>query len=146
MAKAAKKVLKIKSLKPEIEELKKSNEVVVPDFPTPRKEYTTRGVIFNWLLFIAIVSAIYFGIRCINFSFPTLKGWQAVLFGFSAAFVWVNRLGWLHHTKPFNCLPCMSGWATLILAFMFHVEAWYMYVFVGVVVGSIFNGIKMRWL
>lgn len=111
-----------------------------------RTVYTAKGVIFNWLLFTAFCVGGYFGWRYIEFSFPTLKGWQVVLFGFSAAFVWVDSLRWLRHTKPFNCLPCMSGWATLILAFIFHVEAWYMYVFVGVVVGAVFNGIKMKYL
>jgi hypothetical protein len=74
-----------------------------------------------------------------------MTGIQAIVFGFSCAFTWVEVLR-LGSRKPFNCLKCMCGWFTLIIAGVCHVEYWPFYLPVGVTVGAVFSAIKMRWL
>lgn len=50
--------------------------------------------------------------------------------------------------KPFNCLKCMTGWYALALACFVYGYGWrgIIYLPLGVFVGAIFSGIKMRWL
>lgn len=74
-----------------------------------------------------------------------MTGIQAIVFGFACAFVWVEVLKLGRH-KPFNCLHCMTGWCTLLIAWLGHVGYWPFYLFVGVTVGAVFSAIKMRWL
>lgn len=104
---------------------------------------------FNWWFFIMIVAFCYCAYRYFRLpSLPergTMTGLQVIVFALSFGFTWVEILKW-GVVKPFNCLKCMTGWVALILAFTFHVEFWYMYLFVGLFVGAMFEGIKMRWL
>jgi len=74
-----------------------------------------------------------------------MTGIQAIVFGFACAFTWVEVLH-LGSRKPFSCLKCMCGWFTLIIAGVWHVEYWSLYLPVGVTVGAVFNAIKFRWL
>lgn len=112
-------------------------------------------VLINWLLFLSFVGAVvvliwhrqYIG----NYlpSLPergTMTGSQVIAFSLSFAFMWVEVLKWWKHIRPFNCLKCMTGWTAVILAFTFHVEFWYMYLPLGLFVGAMFEGIKMRYL
>jgi hypothetical protein len=105
---------------------------------------------FNWWFFIMIVAFCYCAYRWVRLpSIPergTMSGIQVIIFALSFAFIWVEVLKWWKHVKPFNCLKCMTGWTALMFAFTFHVEFWYMYLFVGLFVGAVFEGIKMRWL
>lgn len=109
-------------------------------------------IIINWLLFLFLVGAvIHLGWHRQWFidHLPergTMTGSQVIIFALSFAFMWVEVLKWWKHIRPFNCLKCMMGWTSLILAFIFHVEFWYMYLPVGVFVGAVFSSIKMRWL
>lgn len=108
-------------------------------------------VFFNWVLFLAIIVAIWATVKywhVVDQHLPTLKpmtGLQVVVFALALAFAWVEVLKW-GVTKPFNCIKCLTGWFAFILAILFHVEYWYMYLPLGLLVGSVFEGIKMRWL
>jgi hypothetical protein len=112
-------------------------------------------IIINWCLFVLIGLGIFNAIRFRHYlsqylpSLPergTMTGLQVIIFALSFAFMWVEVLKWWKHVKPFNCLKCMAGWSAVILAFTFHVEFWYMYLFVGLFVGALFTAIKLRWL
>lgn len=112
-------------------------------------------IIINWLLFLGFIGAIVtlFVMQWERpllsdylAALPTMTGPQAIIFALSFAFMWVEVLKWGKLVKPFNCLKCMTAWAAVILAFMFHVEFWPLYLPVGVFVGAMFEGIKMRWL
>lgn len=112
-------------------------------------------IFINWLLFLLFVGAVVVLIwhrHWIGQRLPslpergTMTGLQVIVFSLAFAFTWVEVLGWWKRIKPFKCLKCMTGWLALILAFTFHVEFWYMYLFVGLFVGAVFEGIKMRWL
>ena len=104
---------------------------------------------FNWWFFIMIIAFCYCAYKYSHLiPLPergTMTGLQVVVFALAIAFTWVEVLKW-GSVKPFNCLKCMTGWAALILAFTFHVEFWYMYLPVGLFVGAMFEGIKMRYL
>lgn len=106
----------------------------------------------NWLFFLIIGCLIGNAIWhhqwvCQHLpTLPTMTGYQAMIFGFACAFTWAEVLKWWPNIKPFNCLKCMCGWLTLIIAFMFHVELWPFYLPVGLTVGAVFEGAKMRWL
>lgn len=108
-------------------------------------------ILMNWLLFLLIVGGIVALIwhrHWIGQHLPergTMTGLQVVVFALAIAFTWVEVLKW-GSTKPFNCLKCLTGWVALILAFTFHVEFWWAYLFVGLFVGAVFGAIKMRWL
>lgn len=73
-----------------------------------------------------------------------MSGYLVIVFGLSLAFTWVEVLRW-GYKKPFNCMKCMSGWISLILAYSFHTPYWYFYVFVGLFVGAIFTMIKNKF-
>ena len=111
----------------------------------------TIKIIFNWLIFLAIIAGI-----CALFHYwhpiamhlpvlPTMTGLQVLFFGLAIAFTWVEVLKW-GKRKPFNCLKCMTGWVSLILAFSFHVELWPLYLPAGLFVGAVFSAIQMRYL
>ncbi len=111
-------------------------------------------IIINWVLFLSFVGAVIVLIwhrhELGNYlpSLPergTMTGLQVIVFALSFAFMWVEVLKW-GSVRPFNCIKCLTGWVAVILAFTFHVEFWYMYMPVGLFVGAVFGGIKMRWL
>lgn len=111
-------------------------------------------IIINWLLFLSFIAAVvvlFWHRQYIGEYLPslpergTMTGLQVVLFALAIAFTWVEVLKW-GHVKPFNCLKCMTGWAAIILAFTFRVEFWPLYLPLGLFVGAMFEGIKMRWL
>lgn len=111
----------------------------------------TTKIVFNWLIFIAFLAGVYFASGYLNFlvnwwrSLPVLSGIYSLIFGLSIAFFWVEVKRW-GHVKPFNCLKCLTGWFTFIIAFTFHTPFAFMYLFVGVFVGSLFEAIKLRYL
>lgn len=75
----------------------------------------------------------------------TMTGLQVIVFSLACAFVWVEVLRW-GHVKPFNCLPCMTGWFSLIFSFSHHVEFWPLYLPLGLATGAMFEAVRMRWL
>lgn len=112
-------------------------------------------IIGSWLLFIAIIAGIFFTIEYLNTKvvyLPELHyggqmpGYLVIVFAFSLAFVWVEVLRWWKRIKPFNCLTCMCGWLSLLIAFVFHTPYWFFYLAVGATVGAIFSAFKNRWL
>ena len=74
-----------------------------------------------------------------------MNGLQVILFSLSLAFFWVEILKW-GSVKPFNCLKCMTGWVSFIMAWSFGVEYFLLYLPLGVFIGALFTAIKMRWL
>lgn len=112
-------------------------------------------IIINWFLFLSFVGAIV-ALFVVQWerpllsdhmaTLPTMTGPQVIVFALSFAFLWVEVLKWWRRIRPFNCFKCMCGWSAVILAFTFHVEFWYMYLTLGLFVGAMFEGIKMRWL
>lgn len=54
----------------------------------------------------------------------------------------------LTNRKPFNCMMCMTGWCSMLLAVWQGVYWPYMLLLgvAGVFVGAMFGAIKMRWL
>lgn len=110
-------------------------------------------IIGNWLIFLLIIGC-FVELFKIQWrrpllsdhlrAMPTMTGLQVVIFSMAISFAWTELK--LARHKPLNCLKCMTGWVALMLAFTFHVQFWYMYLPVGVFVGAVFEGIKMRWL
>lgn len=74
-----------------------------------------------------------------------MTGLQVLFFGMAIAFTWVEVLNPFKF-KPFNCLKCITGWVSGGLAYMFHVEAWPLYLPAGLFVGAVFSAIQMRYL
>lgn len=106
-------------------------------------------IILNWLLFAAIIAAVYAVVHFkllsyLDFS-PSLTSAQVLFFALALAFCWVEILK-IGITKPFNCVKCMCGWFALILAVVFKVDHPYLYLPGGVFVGAMYSGIKMNWL
>lgn len=107
--------------------------------------------VINWFLLLPFAGAIVLLVwhrHRIGQHIPergTMTGLQVIFFALSLAFAWVEVLKW-GSVKPFNCLKCMCGWFAMILAFMFHVEFWYMYLPAGLFAGAMFEGVRMRWL
>ena len=108
-------------------------------------------IIINWLFFLLIaggIVALIWHRHWIGQHLPErgmMTGLQVIVFSLAFAFTWVEVMKW-GSVKPFNCIKCLTGWVALILAFTFHVEFWYMYLPMGLFVGAMFEGIKMRWL
>lgn len=100
-------------------------------------------IFINWLLFAVIIAAFYFGWAYVRITLPAMSGPYVLLFSLSIAFTWVEKLKW-GVTKPFNCLGCMTGWLSLIMAYLFHTEFWYFYLFAGLLTGSLFDVLKSR--
>lgn len=142
--------------KPEIKKVNKKPLFDMPDStgftgtwdrPKPKPWLRPLFTIVQWL---AIGTCLYFAFFGFHFRFqlPATKpmpGELVVLFGLSAAYVWVDVLKW-GVVKPFNCLTCLSGWFCLILAFVFHTHYWYLYLPLGAFAGGLYSSVKMRWL
>ncbi len=107
--------------------------------------------LYSWIIFIVILAGlvmIFWNRHWYIKHLPergTMTGLQVLFFALSLACLWVDILRW-GSVKPFNCLKCMCGWIAVILAFTFHVQFWYFYLPAGLLVGAMFEGIKMRWL
>jgi hypothetical protein len=108
-------------------------------------------IILNWLLFIGLLAAVallFAHRKWIIDKLPTvpqMTGLQVLIFSLACAFAWVDVLRW-GVIKPFNCLKCMTGWISILFAFSHHVQFWPLYLPLGLLVGAMFEGIKMRWL
>ena len=99
----------------------------------------------QWIMIIAIGVALWYGWSWKLPTFPSMPGYQVLFFALAIAFTWVEILKW-GVTKPFNCVKCMSGWLSLLLAIIFHTPFWYLYLPAGLFVGAIYSAVKMRWL
>jgi hypothetical protein len=62
------------------------------------------------------------------------------------AFTWVEKIRLWRLIKPFNCIPCLTGWFALIFACCEYGWGGILYGPMGVFVGAMYGGIKMRWL
>ena len=74
-----------------------------------------------------------------------MLNWNIIVIALSLAFCQVEVLHF-GSVKPFNCVKCMTGWYALGIGCW--CVGWHglVYLPVGVFVGAIFEGIKMRWL
>ena len=111
----------------------------------------TVSTIIQYLIIIAIIAGFYFAGKYFNIGWlphtdKTLNGFQVVFFSLSFAFVWVEILKLFALIKPFNCIKCMTGWISLIMALIFHTPLPFFYLFVGLFIGAIFDAIKNRYL
>ena len=114
-----------------------------PKVPNKRGKIISTTV--QWLVIAAVL---FFIFRGFHYRIPETRpmpGYLVVIFGLSAAYVWVDVLKW-GVTKPFNCLTCMAGWICLALAFAFHTHYWYLYLPLGAFVGGLYTSLKLRWL
>lgn len=73
-----------------------------------------------------------------------------ILYGFAFAFVVVHMLPRkirLQDMKPFNCVPCLSGWTVFKIALIVG-YGWESIglMFLGVFAGALFEVIRMRYL
>jgi hypothetical protein len=120
---------------------------VIPE-PVPQKNNKVAKILWTTAQWLLITTVLFFVWRGFHYRIPDrreMPGYLVVLFGLSAAYVWVDILKW-GVTKPFNCLTCMAGWICLILAVTFHVHYWYLYLALGAFAGGLFTAIKLRWL
>jgi len=103
--------------------------------------------ILQWLFLISLILVLTFGChgKAIDLRLPAMPGYLVLISALSMAFTWVEVLKW-GVIKPFNCVKCLTGWFALILALLFHVEFWYLYLFIGLFVGAMWSAISMRWL
>jgi len=103
--------------------------------------------VLNWLIFLIVCVGLYFAFTYFNWHRPAwhLSGGFVILVALSAAFTWVEKLKW-GNTKPLNCTSCLTGWFSLTLAWLGHTEYWYFYLFIGLFVGAMWEGVKMRFL
>jgi hypothetical protein len=104
--------------------------------------------VVQWLVLLAwVYFFVYFGFH-FKVKVPvvaSMPGYFVLAISLSLAFLWVEVLKW-GVTKPFNCVKCMSGWFSLLLAGCFHTPFWYFYLPLGLFVGAMWSAIKMRWL
>ena len=70
---------------------------------------------------------------------------EIVFTALAIAFCWVEFINPIKR-KPFNCIKCMTGWIAVGIAFWFYSYKGIVFLPIGVFVGAIFEGIKMRWL
>ena len=104
------------------------------------------GILFQWVVVAGVLIGGWYLIKSVSFPHPDkMPGFAVVVFSLACAFVWVEVLKW-GVTKPFNCVKCMCGWFSLGLALIFHTPHWYLYLPLGVFVGAMYSGIKMRYL
>ena len=73
-----------------------------------------------------------------------------LFYSFSIAFFVVELLPKkirFQNMKPFNCLGCLTGWTSLCLSLLVNrgLES-VLIMFAGVLVGSLFEAVKMKWL
>lgn len=75
---------------------------------------------------------------------------QIILSGLALSYCWVNivypKTGF-PKVKPFNCVTCMSGWFSMALSILNgHTFEAILFLAVGVLAGSIYESIQMRYL
>jgi hypothetical protein len=68
-----------------------------------------------------------------------------IIIALSIAFCWVEFLNPFRF-KPFNCVKCLTGWISLGFGVALYGWLGIVYLPLGVFIGSMFEGIKMRWL
>jgi|SRR5205085_695487 hypothetical protein len=75
-----------------------------------------------------------------------MPGSLVVLTALCFAFTWVKVWRVFPHTKPFKCLKCMTGWTSLVLAFLFHTPFCLAYVFIGLFTGAMVDALINKYL
>ena len=107
--------------------------------------------LFTVVLFVAVASAVvvlfiqaYTIFQWHRPNLGTMPGYMAILTGLGFAFFWVNEFKLFKRVKPFNCIKCLTGWASFLLAFCFNVPLYPCYLFIGLLVGGVFERISLR--
>lgn len=97
-----------------------------------------------WMIALTAVAGIAYAL--ITARRPPMHPALILFFALACAFAWVEVFKVWKHTKPFNCVKCMSGWFALALAWYSHVPYFGLYLMAGLFVGAMYEAIKMRWL
>lgn len=114
------------------------------------KPKTWVKVFLTVVQWVVIATVLCFGLFGFHFKFQLpqarpMDGWLVILTGVSFAFVWVDVLKW-GVSRPWNCVTCLSGWFSLLLAIVFNTHFWYIYLGIGCFTGHLFTLIRLRWL
>jgi len=121
-----------------------SGDPVIIGNPAKKTHWISTTV--QYIILAAIVVLCFRGCDY-HLQFPklTMSWYMVVPIALSLAYVWVDvfKIGVV---KPFNCISCMAGWFSLIIAFAFHVPLWFFYASIGTFTGAIYSSIRMRWL
>lgn len=102
--------------------------------------------ILQWAFVLTLGAGAWWLFRNVTLPSPEpMTGPAVIVFAHACAFLWVEVLHW-GSVKPFNCVKCLTGWFALILAFVFHVPHFYLYLPLGVFAGAIYSAIQMKFL
>lgn len=106
------------------------------------------STIIQWIIIATVLFLMFSGCKSakIHLDVQPITGLQVIVFALCIAFTWVYVLQWFKFIKPFNCMKCMTAWCALFIAYFFHVPNWFIYLFLGLFTGAMFDAIKMRWL
>ncbi len=74
-----------------------------------------------------------------------MQGVTIIIVALSTAFCWVEFINPFKF-KPFNCIKCCTGWIALVFGIYCYSYPGIFMLPIGVFVGAMFEGIKMRWL
>lgn len=105
-------------------------------------------ILMTVVQWVAVAAVLLFLFRGVNYRIPErriMPGYLVILSGVSFAFAWVDIMKW-GVSRPWNCITCLSGWFSLLLAFVFHTHFWYVYLGLGCFAGYLFTTIRMKWL
>ena len=109
--------------------------------------------IAQWLIILVLLSGLVAGSIYVYkhktftaLDLGTMPGCMAIGCALSISFTWVYILKWFKNTKPFSCLKCMTGWTSLIIAYLYLVPYYGFYLFIGLFVGAITDRLIARYL
>lgn len=137
--------------KPIRPESRKIYEGVYPEQPKSFKSQNTEHTMKKTLLFFLVILVVPMCIAYVAYLYRphnlgTVHPLFALLVALSTAFAIVHFLKPFPRTKLFTCVPCVTGWIALILAYLFNVPYYLAYAPIGVLIGGLFEKIQMRYL
>jgi hypothetical protein len=114
----------------------------------------TLSILFQWLVVIAVIVALYWAAKLatqcnwtyLTAQLGTMPGYLVVLTALAFSFTWVKVWRFFPMHKPFKCLKCMTGWTALALAFTFNTPFWFVYVFIGLFTGAVVDNLLTKYL
>lgn len=109
--------------------------------------------VFVWAIMLFSIGAIiwlcykaYYVFNWHRPNFGTMPWPMVLLTALGISLVWISDIRLFRHTKPFNCMKCLTGWTALTLAFCFNVPFYGAYLFLGALAGAMFDKINNRYL
>ena len=100
----------------------------------------------QWLIIVAIAVGVWYLLsKGYSIWRPHVSLIKVLLFSLSCAFAQIDvfKFG---SVKPLNCLKCMTGWYSLIFGVWVFGWIGISCLPVGLLIGAIFDSLKMRWL